>query len=410
MSVPSAPIITIRPDVRANQIKFFWSAPSSDGGSPITSYYLADSFDIFQYTLSPTTTYTATGLTNGTLYSFSIAASNANGLGQATSFTPVQPGDYPDPPTLVSTLGISNNLYQVVYDTPTNLGGNSRLLGTLLTAIPLDANSNLSTNSATYIYRTVTGGGPGERQASFITLNSPNSYKIKLESINDAGYSQAKLYTSSIATLIPSGAMSFAGTSTSFLNIGNDIDFRLRTGDFTIEWFQYQTSAGSFPRVFSIGTYSSASIAVSIEGGSFYLWVGGSFVLSASISFLNQWVHFAICRSGTSLRVFRNGTQIGTTVTNSTDINDTVNALCIGNETTKSAGAAYQGLITNFRWVKGSALYTANFTRPTSVLQNVTNTKLLLIASTAATVSTDTSSLPKTVTNSNVTWSSSTPF
>jgi len=301
-------------------------------------------------------------------------------------------------------------LYQVVYDTPTNLGGNSRLLGTLLTAIPLDANSNLSTNSATYIYRTVTGGGPGERQASFITLNSPNSYKIKLESINDAGYSQAKLYTSSIATLIPSGAMSFAGTSTSFLNIGNDIDFRLRTGDFTIEWFQYQTSAGSFPRVFSIGTYSSASIAVSIEGGSFYLWVGGSFVLSASISFLNQWVHFAICRSGTSLRVFRNGTQIGTTVTNSTDINDTVNALCIGNETTKSAGAAYQGLITNFRWVKGSALYTANFTRPTSVLQNVTNTKLLLIASTAATVSTDTSSLPKTVTNSNVTWSSSTPF
>jgi hypothetical protein len=204
--------------------------------------------------------------------------------------------------------------------------------------------------------------------------------------------------------------MSFAGTSTSFLNIGNDIDFRLRTGDFTIEWFQYQTATGSFPRVFSIGTYSSASIAVSIEGGSFYLWVGGSFVLSASITFLNQWVHFAICRSGTSLRVFRNGTQIGSTVTNSTDINDTVNAFTIGNETTKSAGASFPGLITNFRWVKGSALYTANFTRPTSVLQDVTNTKLLLIASSAATVSTDTSSTPKTVTNSNVTYSSSTPF
>jgi hypothetical protein len=410
MSVPSAPIITIRPDVRSNQIKFFWSAPSSDGSSPITSYYLADSFGIFQYTLPPTTTYTATGLTNGTLYPFSIAASNENGLGPAASFTPVQPGTYPDPPTLISTLAISNNLYQVIYDTPTNLGGNSRLLGTLLTAIPLDANSNLSTNSATYIYRTVAGGGPGERQASFITLNSPYTYKIKLESINDPGYSQVKLYTSSIATLTPSGAMSFAGTSTSFLNIGNDIDFRLRTGDFTIEWFQYQTATGSFPRVFSIGTYSSASIAVSIEGGSFYLWVGGSFVLSASITFLNQWVHFAICRSGTSLRVFRNGTQIGSTVTNSTDINDTVNAFTIGNETTKSAGASFPGLITNFRWVKGSALYTANFTRPTSVLQDVTNTKLLLIASSAATVSTDTSSTPKTVTNSNVTYSSSTPF
>jgi hypothetical protein len=410
MSVPSIPVLQVRPDVRDGQLKFFWSPPLSDGGSPITTYILSDSSNSLEYILPDTRTYTISGLTNGITYSFTLAASNANGLGPSIPFTPVQPGTYPDPPTLVSTLAISNTVYQVVWDTPTNLGGNTRLLGTLLTAIPLDANSNLSTNSSLYIYRTVAGGGAGERQASFITLNSPFTYKIELESVNDPGYSQTKLYTSSITTLTPSGAMSFSGSTSSYLAIGNDIDFRLRTGDFTIEWFQYQTAAGSFPRIFSIGTYSSASIAVSIEGGTFYLWVNGSAVFSSSVTILNQWVHFAVCRSGTSLRVFRNGTQIGTTITNSSDINDTVNAFTMGNETTKSVGASYQGLITNFRWVKGSALYTANFTRPSAVLQNVTNTKLLLIASSAATVSTDTSSTPKTVTNSNVTYSSSTPF
>ena len=207
------------------------------------------------------------------------------------------------------------------------------------------------------------------------------------------------------------GSMSFTGTSTSNLSVGNDIDFRFRTGDFTIEWFQYMTSIGTFPRIFAMGTYSSQTIGVSIEGGTFYFWTStaNSFG-SVSSGLLNTWNHFAISRAGTSLRVFRNGSQLGSTLTNSTDFNDTTNNLRIGNETSTSTGAAYQGYLTNFRWIKGTAVYTSNFPTPTSTLQPINNTKLLLAVTSEAGVSTDSSASPKTVTNSNVTFISSKPF
>ena len=187
------------------------------------------------------------------------------------------------------------------------------------------------------------------------------------------------------------------------------------TGDFTIEWWQYaQTVGNSFPRVFSIGSFSSQSIAVSQEGSdssrTFYFWGSSANAIESSQNYTNRWVHFAISRSGTSLRVFRNGTQIGSTLTNPTNFANTTNTLCIGNESSPSIGAAFKGLITNFRWVKGTAVYTANFTVPTQPLTAIPNTRLLLRASTSGTATTDSSAAPKTVTATNITWSSLTPF
>jgi hypothetical protein len=210
------------------------------------------------------------------------------------------------------------------------------------------------------------------------------------------------------------GSIRFNGTAAVNLSIPNDIDFRMGTGDFTIEWFQYMTAGGgSAERIFSIGTYASASIAVSFEGSDasriFYAWISSANNI-ASGNYLNQWIHFAICRSGTSLRVFQNGTQIGTTLSNSTNFADATNTLRIGNETTTSTVAAYSGHITNFRWVKGSALYTSNFTRPTAPLTAVSGTKLLLLASTSGTATTDSSGLGKSVTNNGTTWSALNPF
>jgi hypothetical protein len=66
--------------------------------------------------------------------------------------------------------------------------------------------------------------------------------------------------------------------------------------------------------------------------------------------------------------VYRNGTQLGSQITDTNNITNTVDPLTIGNENTSSLIAAFVGYITNFRWVKGLAVYTGNFTVPTSAL------------------------------------------
>ncbi len=204
------------------------------------------------------------------------------------------------------------------------------------------------------------------------------------------------------ATLSLNGAMYFNGTATSNILYSKDADLMFQSGDFTIEWYQYQTDNNSNPRIFSIGTWNSAELAVSIEGGTFYLWAGGSFIFSASAgTFKNQWVHFAIARSGTSIKVFKNGTQLGSTITSSYNFNNSSYDLRIGNETTTTSASAYGGWLTNFRWVKGSALYTNNFSRPVSPLTNVSGCKVLLLATNNGSVTTDTTGRANTASNIN---------
>jgi hypothetical protein len=204
------------------------------------------------------------------------------------------------------------------------------------------------------------------------------------------------------SSVISAGNSVLFNGSNQYLSIPGNAAFNFGTGNFTIEWWQYMTSQPSNPRVFSIGNYPSTTIGVSIEGsGTFYLWenssVGFSYSLTAD-GYLNRWLHFAISRNNGNTSIFKNGIQIGSSYSDTNNINNTSTALSIGQESSATAASYFPGYISNLRILNGTALYTSNFTPSTTPLSAIANTSLLACQS--ATII-DNSTNNFTVTNNN---------
>ena len=163
----------------------------------------------------------------------------------------------------------------------------------------------------------------------------------------------------------------FNGSSTGVITYAGSTDWAVGTGDFTVEWFSRQSNLSSpaFQRVFSVGNFPSIKIGVSIESGTFYYWANNSFRYSSnSASEVNTWIHWAVVRASGVTRIYKNGTQLGSQIVDSNDIVDNTTSLTVGNTLTPADNAGLVGNLTNLRWVKGLAVYTGNFTVPTSAL------------------------------------------
>lgn len=82
---PSAPQSFAANTSTFGQISLSWAAPSSNGGSSVTSYVLRNGTTVLQNTLG--TSYTHTGLSPYTDYSYTVTAANSAGEGSAASLT-----------------------------------------------------------------------------------------------------------------------------------------------------------------------------------------------------------------------------------------------------------------------------------------------------------------------------------
>ena len=161
----------------------------------------------------------------------------------------------------------------------------------------------------------------------------------------------------------------FTRSTNSYITTSGSNDWAVGTEDFTVEWFGYQTDTTQFQRVFSVGDYPNIKIGVSIESTTFYYWANNSFrYSSAAATTTNTWYHWAVVRQSGTTRVYRNGTLRGSSISDTNNITDNTTALYIGNTNTPATNAAWVGDITNFRFVKGLAVYTGDFTVPTSAL------------------------------------------
>jgi hypothetical protein len=152
------------------------------------------------------------------------------------------------------------------------------------------------------------------------------------------------------------------------------------TGDFTLEAWIYPTTVNSFNMVF--GSENGAnSDYMTIRATTLDLAIANAAYPSWSFSFTaGNWYHIAVTRSSTTLRAFVNGvalTLAGGSATNSSQMFQSGAGIAVGRYGNTSSPLNFTGYISNARIVKGTALYTANFTPSTVPLQPVQNTSLL---------------------------------
>jgi hypothetical protein len=101
-TVPSAPT-AVTAVVGDTQATISFTAPTDNGGAALTSYTVTSSPGDFTCTVNaPTTSCIVSGLSNGTAYTFTVKATNANGDSLAsTASSSITPAKAPDAPTNV---------------------------------------------------------------------------------------------------------------------------------------------------------------------------------------------------------------------------------------------------------------------------------------------------------------------
>ena len=158
-----------------------------------------------------------------------------------------------------------------------------------------------------------------------------------------------------------------------YLSVPSSTDFAFGTGDFTVEFWYYRTATPSTTDGLVSWNYlSGVHIAENTAG--IFLWVGGTQIFQPSTkTVLNSWNHVAVSRSGSTVKLFVNGAEVDSA---SSSQSVTANTLYIGASSHATSEAA-NGYISNVRLLKGTALYTTNFTPPTEKLTAVTGTSLL---------------------------------
>jgi hypothetical protein len=153
-------------------------------------------------------------------------------------------------------------------------------------------------------------------------------------------------------------------------------------GDFTIEFWAYTTNgttnSGWFHMSDTAGGFNSSAAALALgKTATNKFYYGNGSGDASTYTGNNVWQHWAMVRSGSTITLYRDGISIDTQ-TNATD-HSSYRYLAVGGY--YSTAYLTTGYISDFRYVKGTALYTANFTPPTERLTAVANTVLLTCAS-----------------------------
>ena len=235
-------------------------------------------------------------------------------------------------------------------------------------------------------------------------LTAVSGTSLLINCTNQNTFDNATFYDQSANSfaITPSGSPVYSGLSpfgnaypgsvyvdgSSYLTVTGSNAVPTGSGNYTVEGWINLSSVSS-AQILLAGTGSNAfflRIGTSYGSAANGLNIGRNLVADCeycSYTFaINTWYHIAVTRSSSVVYFFVNGVQQTTLGSGTSGYSfASVSSNSIGN----TYGAEYcNGYFTNIRSVNGTAVYTANFTPPTTPLPTTTNTSLLLGCDTGA--------------------------
>ena len=218
------------------------------------------------------------------------------------------------------------------------------------------------------------GDGTNAAQNNTFLDGSTNNFTVTRNGNTTQGSFNPFVSTYPYSVATNGGSAYFDGTG-DYLTVPNDTAFTLGATSTTEAWV-YLTSATGNKRIVTNGS-NTDSFDVGILGTTNTVFVAGAAANTSTAISLNTWTHVAVVFNSGTLTIYFNGVSqalVGVT-TGYSLVASTLSAVFIGAQNTSSY---FPGYISNLRVVKGTAVYTANFTPPTAPLTAITNTSLLL--------------------------------
>lgn len=220
-----------------------------------------------------------------------------------------------------------------------------------------------------YVTMLLHGNGTNGAQNNTFTDSSTNNFTITRNGNTTQG------------TFSPYGSnwSNYFDGSGDYLNASANAAYDFGTGNFTIEWWQFWNAAPSgYGTIYSNNYATNPNIAIQTASGltKYIVYMNGtsSTITESSSASLGVWYHYAVVRNGTTVTIYRNGVSTGS-VTYSGSVGSSTATQYIGSD----GGTWYisNSYVSNFRVVKGTAVYTSAFTPSITPLTAITNTSLL---------------------------------
>jgi len=277
-----------------------------------------------------------------------------------------------------TTISQTDNVFTITPSTNSADSGNFTLTigatdginGAVNASTLLSLTFNVSNSRYTSLLATATGTSDNKN----ITDSSTNNY-----SLSNIGEPQAGTFS----PYRHGGYSMYFNGIFDQLNIASHESLGFGTGDFTIEfwtkWGGTFSSASGGAMVDLRGAVAATGtviyLSTAVTGGIIRFYDGpANTEISTGIAITKEWTHIALARESGVWRIFINGT-LAVSRTSSTNLGSS-QPIRIG-QGINGWTTAYDGHISDLRIVKGTAIYTSNFTPPNERLESVPNTSLL---------------------------------